>query len=305
MREVIPIPVPGLDLRREYGHHQSPAIWAGGMFFCSGMVATDPQSGERQHGTVTSEARRIFENLKLLLESTGLSLDRLVQVHAMIYDRIEYDVLNRLGAENSLAPDPLYPCKRPSGGAVDGSTRRAGSLLCQRVLDPCRLCARADCCVRRRRGDHATCNHGSRRADCRRRYLDLQPLDHSCLYHHRRIAAYRTRVHDVRPGRRTDAVPVRAVDGAQKDHANWILLGAAVCLGRPVPERDDLRPGRAHQHFHRRRGCRGVRLGAVGHRGRRRRRMRRAGDLCARRTERSQGLWRRGRPPASPISKRR
>ena len=47
MREVIPAPVPGLDLRREYGHHQSPAIRAGGMVFCSGMVAIDPQSGER------------------------------------------------------------------------------------------------------------------------------------------------------------------------------------------------------------------------------------------------------------------
>src|SRR5262249_24362653 len=28
-------------------------------------------------------------------ESAGSSLDRIVQVHAMIYDRIEYDVLNR------------------------------------------------------------------------------------------------------------------------------------------------------------------------------------------------------------------
>src|SRR5439155_24190897 len=91
MRAVIPAPLPGLDLRREYGHHQSAAIRAGGLVFCSGMVAIDPETGERQHGTVTSEARRIFENLKLLLESTGLSLDRLVQVHA-----IEYDVLNRL-----------------------------------------------------------------------------------------------------------------------------------------------------------------------------------------------------------------
>jgi hypothetical protein len=60
MRDVIPAPAPGLDLRREYGHHQSPAIRAGGMVFCSGVVAIDPQSGERQHGTVTSEARRIF-----------------------------------------------------------------------------------------------------------------------------------------------------------------------------------------------------------------------------------------------------
>jgi 2-iminobutanoate/2-iminopropanoate deaminase len=96
MRDVIPAPAPGLDLRREYGHHQSPAIRAGGLIFCSGMVAINPQTGEREHGTVTSEARRIFENLKLLLESAGSSLGRIVQVHAMIYDRIEYDVLNRV-----------------------------------------------------------------------------------------------------------------------------------------------------------------------------------------------------------------
>src|SRR5207237_4781642 len=63
--------------------------------FCSGMVAIDPETGERQHGTVTTETCRIFENLKLLLETAGASLERLVQVHAMIYDRIEYDVLNR------------------------------------------------------------------------------------------------------------------------------------------------------------------------------------------------------------------
>jgi len=95
MRDVIPAPGTGLDLRQEYGHHQSPAIRAGGLIFCSGMVAINPETGEREHGTVTSEARRIFENLKLLLEPAGSSLDRIVQVHAMIYDRIEYDVLNR------------------------------------------------------------------------------------------------------------------------------------------------------------------------------------------------------------------
>src|SRR5438445_2959114 len=56
----------------------------------------NPETGASEHGTVTSEARRMFENLKLLLESAGSSLDRVVQVHAMIYDRIEYDVLNRV-----------------------------------------------------------------------------------------------------------------------------------------------------------------------------------------------------------------
>jgi enamine deaminase RidA (YjgF/YER057c/UK114 family) len=74
MRDVISAPAPGLDLGREYGHHQSPAIRAGGLIFCSGMVAINPESGEREHGTVTSEVRRIFENLKLLLQAAGSSL---------------------------------------------------------------------------------------------------------------------------------------------------------------------------------------------------------------------------------------
>jgi 2-iminobutanoate/2-iminopropanoate deaminase len=96
MRDVISAPTPGLDLGREYGHHQSPAIRAAGLIFCSGMVAINPETGEREHRTVTSEVRRILENLKLLLESAGSSLDRIVQVHTMLYDRIEYDVLNRI-----------------------------------------------------------------------------------------------------------------------------------------------------------------------------------------------------------------
>jgi 2-iminobutanoate/2-iminopropanoate deaminase len=96
MREVIAEPLPGLDLRRHYGHFQSPAIRAGGLIFCSGMIAVDPHTGERLHGTLTSEAHVVFGNLKLLLEAAGSSLDRLVQVHALIYDSIEYDVLNRV-----------------------------------------------------------------------------------------------------------------------------------------------------------------------------------------------------------------
>jgi 2-iminobutanoate/2-iminopropanoate deaminase len=95
-RELISAPLPGLDFSALFGHCQTPAIRAGGLIFCSGMLAINPQTGEREHGTVTSETRRIFENLKLLLESAGSSLDRIVQVHALIYDRIEYDVLNRV-----------------------------------------------------------------------------------------------------------------------------------------------------------------------------------------------------------------
>jgi 2-iminobutanoate/2-iminopropanoate deaminase len=95
-RIIVPPPRRGLDMAAGYGWPQSTAVRAGDHVFVSGMVAIDPDSGERMNGTVTSEAHRVFQNLKLVLEAAGSSLERLVQVHAMIYDRIEYDALNRV-----------------------------------------------------------------------------------------------------------------------------------------------------------------------------------------------------------------
>jgi 2-iminobutanoate/2-iminopropanoate deaminase len=95
-RIVVPPPRPGLDMAAGYGWVQSTAIQAGPFIFISGVVAIDPESGERLNGTLTSEAHRAFRNLQLVLEAAGSSLERLVQVRAMIYDRIEYDALNRV-----------------------------------------------------------------------------------------------------------------------------------------------------------------------------------------------------------------
>ena len=95
-RVVVPPPCRGLDMSAGYGWVQSTAIRAGDYVFVSGVLAVDPESGERLNGTLTSEAHRAFQNLQLVLEAAGSSLARLVQVRAMIYDRIEYDALNRV-----------------------------------------------------------------------------------------------------------------------------------------------------------------------------------------------------------------
>src|SRR5215831_7324006 len=129
MREVISAPLSGLDLRQHYGHHQSPAIRAGGLIFCSGMLPVDPETGERRHGTLTSEAHVIFGNLKLLLlESAGSSLDRLVQVHALIYDSIEYDVLNRVYRRGER-PTGAHRMGGTDRGRLQGRARRHRSRL--------------------------------------------------------------------------------------------------------------------------------------------------------------------------------
>ena len=79
------------------------------------------ETGEREHGTVSSETRRVFGNLDLLLRAAGSSLERLVQIHAMIYDRIEYDVLNRAYREfvpNGPPARTVWSCRIESGFKV-------------------------------------------------------------------------------------------------------------------------------------------------------------------------------------------
>jgi len=121
VREVIKPPRPGLDLYNCFGYQQSLAIRANGLLFISGVLPIDPDTGERLHGTVTSEAVRIFENMKLVLEAAGSGLDRIVQVHAYIYDRIEYDVLNRVYARYLPSAPPartVWSVKLESGFKV-------------------------------------------------------------------------------------------------------------------------------------------------------------------------------------------
>ena len=95
-RQVIEPNNPALDQSQKFGLPLSTAVRGGDFVFVSGMAAIDPATGAPAYGTVAAETRQILANMAHLLESAGSSLDRIVQVHAMIYDRIEYDVLNRV-----------------------------------------------------------------------------------------------------------------------------------------------------------------------------------------------------------------
>jgi 2-iminobutanoate/2-iminopropanoate deaminase len=103
VREIIPPPAPGLDALAQYGQWQSVAVRAAGFVFCSGVVAVDPATGDRLHGTVASETVHCMDNLAQILDAAGTSISRIVQIHALLYDRIEYDNFNR--AYRGFVPD--------------------------------------------------------------------------------------------------------------------------------------------------------------------------------------------------------
>src|SRR5262245_210410 len=71
-RIVVAPPRPGLDMAAHYGRLQSTAIRAGDLLFVWGVVAIDPETGERLNGTVTSEAEQVLQNLKIEIECVAL-----------------------------------------------------------------------------------------------------------------------------------------------------------------------------------------------------------------------------------------
>ena len=79
-REVMSPPVRALDVAGSLGQPASTVVRGGDFLFVSGLVAVDPQSGERVRGTTVSESRQILTNLRQLLEAAGSSLDKVVKV---------------------------------------------------------------------------------------------------------------------------------------------------------------------------------------------------------------------------------
>ena len=95
-REVIVPKNDKLNVSRNFNLPHSPGIRAGDFIFLSGMLSTDPETGERSPGTMAHETRQTLANMRHLLESAGSSLERVVKINVLIYDMLEFENMNRV-----------------------------------------------------------------------------------------------------------------------------------------------------------------------------------------------------------------
>ena len=93
-REIIEPKNERLNVSRSMNLPHSPGLRAGDFIFLSGMLSTDPRTGERSPGTMAHETRQTLENMRHLLESAGSSLERVVKVNVLIYDMLEFENMN-------------------------------------------------------------------------------------------------------------------------------------------------------------------------------------------------------------------
>jgi 2-iminobutanoate/2-iminopropanoate deaminase len=85
-RSVIEPKNPRLNASRNSNLPHVPGIRVGGYIFLSGMAPVDPQTGERNHGSIAEQVRTTLSNMRHMLESAGSSLERVVRVHVVLAD---------------------------------------------------------------------------------------------------------------------------------------------------------------------------------------------------------------------------
>ena len=96
-----------LDIPKTFALPYATGVKAGDFIFLSGMIAVDPATGERAHGTVVSETRLILASIAKILEASGSSLGKVVKTTVWLHSMLELEDLNG-------AYQPFFPSAPPA-----------------------------------------------------------------------------------------------------------------------------------------------------------------------------------------------
>jgi 2-iminobutanoate/2-iminopropanoate deaminase len=83
----------------------SHAVKAAGLVFVSGQVHLDPSTNELVQGSPGDKARRCLDNLKLVAEAAGASLDQAVRIAVYVTDISQFGEMNQ-AYESYFQSDP-------------------------------------------------------------------------------------------------------------------------------------------------------------------------------------------------------
>jgi 2-iminobutanoate/2-iminopropanoate deaminase len=77
----------------------SQGIKAGGFVFVAGEKGTDPATKQIVPGGIEPETRRTLENVKVILEAAGSSMDLVVSTFVFMTDLSQFSKMNEIYAE--------------------------------------------------------------------------------------------------------------------------------------------------------------------------------------------------------------
>src|SRR5690349_24751149 len=77
----------------------SQAVRSGNLLFLSGQIPLDPKSGNLIEGDFSSQARRVFDNLRAVLRASGADFRNVTRATVYLTDLANFQVLNSIYAE--------------------------------------------------------------------------------------------------------------------------------------------------------------------------------------------------------------
>ncbi len=86
----------------------SPAVKVGNIVYTSGQVGTDPKTGELAGPGIEEQTKQVLDNIKMLLEAAGTSMDKAIKSLVFITDMKDFQAMN----EVYKSYFPVYPPAR-------------------------------------------------------------------------------------------------------------------------------------------------------------------------------------------------
>ncbi len=93
----------------------SQAVQVGSTIYTSGQIPLDPATGELVAGDIEAQARRVFENLRAVIEAAGAGFADVARVGIYLTDLSNFAAVNTVMAEYFQQP---YPARSTIGVAA-------------------------------------------------------------------------------------------------------------------------------------------------------------------------------------------
>ncbi len=101
----------------------SQGVISGGMLFCSGQIALDPQSGELVTGDIEAQTERVLNNLLAVLKEAKMGPENVVKTTVYLADMADFPRMNEVYArflgKNAPARSTIQAAALPRGAKVE------------------------------------------------------------------------------------------------------------------------------------------------------------------------------------------
>ena len=74
----------------------SPAVKIDNLVYTAGQVGVNPETGELAGPGMQEQTKRVMENIKLLLEAAGSSMDKIIKCLVFITDMKDFKEMNEI-----------------------------------------------------------------------------------------------------------------------------------------------------------------------------------------------------------------